>query len=644
MPTTIAPYGSWKSVITSDLIAGAAITLSDVVVDNDTIYWIESRPAERGRRVLCRQDIEGNTSEVTPLEINVRTRVHEYGGSSYEIHDGTIYFQNYVDQLLYRLEPGSEPVAISTSGIFYADFRYDAERDRLIGIQEDHGVSDIEAINSIVALDPAGPNGDGGLTLVSGADFYANARLSPDGGALVWLQWHHPAMPWDAAELWLADVAETGEISNRRLIAGGNGSSVVQPEWTPAGDLIYVDDKSDWWNFYRYRDGSIEALLPMEAEFGRPLWVVGMSTYAVVSDERIICAFTENGTWAIGDLNLASGEFTRVPTPFTDITSIAAGDAYVGFVAGSHVTPTGLYRHNLRTGESVLIKSSSTLDLDPETLSMPQVVSYPTSDDQIAHGFLYLPNNPDHAAPEGELPPLIVTSHGGPTSATPSGLILGFQFWTSRGFAVLDVNYRGSTGYGRPYRDALQGTWGEYDVDDCVSGAQYLVEQGLVDGNRLAIRGGSASGYLTLAALTFRDTFHAGCSLYGISDLEAMTVETHKFESRYLDGLIAPYPDHLDVYRDRSPLYHIEQLTRPLILFHGMEDKVVPPNQSQMIYQSLKERGVPVALVLYEGEQHGFRLAATIKRTLNGELYFYSRIFGFELADEIEPVPIANLD
>jgi dipeptidyl aminopeptidase/acylaminoacyl peptidase len=493
-------------------------------------------------------------------------------------------------------------------------------------------------------MDPAGPNADGGITLVAGADFYASARLSPDGNTLAWLEWHHPDMPWDAAELWLADLAETGELRNARQVAGGNGSSAFQPEWTPAGDLIFVDDKTGWWNFYRYRNGLVEPLLPMEAEFGRPLWVVGMSTYVVVSDERIICAFNENGVWAIGDLNLVTGDFTRVPTPFTDVSSLSAGDTWVGFLAGSPTTATGLYRHNLRTGETMLVKSSSTLAPDHATLSVPRAIEYPTGDGQTAHGFLYLPVNPDYEAPEGEQPPLIVTSHGGPTSATPTGLILGFQFWTSRGFAVLDVNYRGSTGYGRPYRDALQGTWGIYDVDDCVYGARYLVEQGLVDGDRLAVRGGSASGFLALAALTFHDTFQAGCALYGISDLEVMTIETHKFESRYLDGLIAPYPEGIEVYRERSPLYHIDQLDTPLILFHGLEDKVVPPNQSEMTYEALKARGVPVALVLYEGEQHGFRQAANIKRTLDGELYFYSRIFGFEPADEIEPVPIANLD
>ena len=644
MTKTIAPYGSWKSPITSDLIVSGTIGLSDVVVSGDNIYWIESRPSERGRRSIQRWSPDGAIVELTPPNFNVRTRVHEYGGASYEVVGETVYFQNYADQLLYRHDPGSDPRPITTSGIFYGDFRYDAGRDRLVSIQEDHGVSDIEAINTLVSLNPSGPNADGGANLVSGADFLTNPRLSPDGRKMAWLEWSHPNMPWDAAELWVGDVDAEGTIHNGRHIAGGNGSSVFQPEWTPGGALIFVDDRTGWWNFYRYQDGTITHLLDMEAEFGRPLWVVGMSTYVVISDERLIGAYSQNGSWYIGDINLATGELTTVPTPFTDVSSIAAEGNIVAFVAGSATQPTGLYRHDLTTGETTLIKSSSTISIDPDYLIEPTTVTFPTSDDQVAHGFLYLPRNKDFTGPEDELPPLIVSSHGGPTSAANTSMELRFQFWTSRGFAVLDVNYRGSTGYGRPYRDALQDTWGIYDVDDCVYGAQFLVEQGIVDGDRLAVRGGSASGYLTLAALTFRDTFDAGCALYGISDLEIMALETHKFESRYLDGLIAPYPEGIEIYKERSPLYHIDQINAPLILFHGLEDKVVPPNQSELIYEALKKKGVPVAIVLYEGEQHGFRQAANIKRTLDGELYFYGRIFGFEPADQIDPIPIANLD
>lgn len=644
MTKTIAPYGSWKSPITSDLIVGGSISISDVVVADGNIYWIESRPSERGRRSIQKRTPNGVVTEVTPPDFNVRTRVHEYGGSSYTVVGDTIYFQNFTDQLLYKHVAGSDPVAITTAGIFYGDFRFDRDRNQMISIQEDHGVSDIEAVNTIVTLAPDGPNADGGNVIISGTDFVSNPRLSPDGTRIVWLQWNHPSMPWDAAALYMGTVDDAGNVLNPHHVAGGDGSSVFQPEWAPNGELIYVDDKTGWWNFYRYQEGQVEHLLPMEAEFGKPLWVVGMTSYVIVSSERIICTYTQNGVWHIGDLNLKTGDFAKVPTPFTDVTSIAGDGNTVAFVAGSAIAPTALYQHDLTTGETVLIKSASTLNVDPEFLSEPTTIVFPTSEGQVAHAFLYMPKNQDFEAPDGELPPLIVSSHGGPTSQTGSSLQLSFQYWTSRGFAFMDVNYRGSTGYGRPYRDALQDTWGIYDVDDCVYGAQYLVDKGVVDGERLAVRGGSASGYLTLAALTFRDTFKAGCALYGISDLEIMALETHKFESRYLDGLVAPYPAGIDIYKERSPLYHIDQLNTPLILFHGLEDKVVPPNQSELIYEALKAKGVPVAMVLYEGEQHGFRQAVNIKRTLDGELYFYSRIFGFSPADEIEPIPIANLD
>ena len=643
MSRQIAPYGAWKSEITADLIVAGAIGYSDVHVVANNIYWIESRPAERGRRVLCRKRGDNPTEQLTPDGFNVRTRVHEYGGFSYLVQGDTIFFQNFADQLLYRHEPGSAPAPISTTGIFYGDLRFDPTRNTIVGIQEDHAVSDIEAINTLVSLNPNGPNADGGATIVSGTDFVSNGRVSPDGKRFAWLQWNHPNMPWDAAELWVAELDDRGVIHNPEHIAGGNGSSVFQPEWTPGGDLIYVDDKTGWWNFYRYRHGAIEHVLDMEVEFGRPLWVVGMSAYAVIDDTRVICAYTKDGAWSIGDLNLETGELTTVPTPFRDVSSVSADGDIVGFIAGSPSIPTAVYRHNLRTGDTQAITTGSAKPIDPSWLASPEPITYPTSDSQVAHAFLYRPKNPDFDGPNDALPPLIVSSHGGPTSAAAATMHMNIQFWTSRGFAFLDVNYRGSTGYGRPYRDALLGTWGQYDVDDCVFGAQYLVDQGIVDANKLAVRGGSASGYLTLAALTFRDTFKAGCSLYGISDLEIMAIETHKFESRYLDGLVAPYPEGIAAYRERSPLYHIEQLETPLILFHGLEDKVVPPNQSELIYEALKHRGVPVAMVLYEGEQHGFRQAANIKRTLEGELYFYGKIFGFTPADDIEPVEIANL-
>ena len=643
MPTP-RPYGSWPSPISADLIVGGSISLGDVDVVDDNIYWVEGRPSEKGRRALVRRGADGNVADAVPADLNVRTRVHEYGGVSHVVAGETIYVQNDGDQRLYRIDPGATPRAITPDGYRYADLVMDGPRARIVAVREDHTDASREAVNTIVALDPDGPNADGGRVLVEGSDFVSNPRVSPDGTTLAYLSWNHPDMPWDAAELWLAQLDGEGNVGGRSKIGGGTGDAAFQPEWTPSGDLIFVAEETGWWNLYRWRAGEVEPLHPMEAEFGMPLWVFGMSAYTVVDDTRLICAYKDAGTWSIGDLDLETLELTTVPTPFTEVNGLSSSGDVVGFVAGSPTLPASVYRHDLRDGSTVPLRSSHSVEVDPAYVSTPEHIVYPTSDDQVAHGYYYPPTNPDASGPAGELPPLIVMSHGGPTSGTSTILKLSTQFWTSRGFAVLDVDYRGSTGYGRAYREALKGTWGVYDVDDCIAGARFLVERGDVDANRLAIRGGSASGYTTLAALTFHDVFAAGASHYGIGDLEAMTRDTHKFESRYLDRLIGPYPEAKAIYEERSPIHAIDRLSTPLILFQGLEDKVVPPNQAQMMFDAVAAKGVPVALVMFEGEQHGFRQAANIKRALEGELAFYARIFGFQTADAIEPVPITNLD
>jgi dipeptidyl aminopeptidase/acylaminoacyl peptidase len=381
----------------------------------------------------------------------------------------------------------------------------------------------------------------------------------------------------------------------------------------------------------------------MEAEFGQPQWVFGQSTYGFASPALIVCTYTKGGSWYVATIDTESGALFTVPTPWTDVDYLRVGPGYVAFQAGSPLHPTAVLRHDLASNDTVPLRRSSEIELDRHGFSIPGAVEFPTGGGLTAHGFFYAPKNVEYAAPDGELPPLVVLSHGGPTGQTSTSLSLQLQYWTSRGFAVLDVNYGGSTGYGRPYRQRLNDRWGIVDVDDCVNGARYLASEGLVDGNRLAIRGWSASGYTTLAALTFRDVFKAGASHFGISDLEAMAKETHKFESRYLDRLIAPLATGHDVYQERSPINFVDRLSCPLILFQGLEDKVVPPNQAQMMYDAVKAKGFPVALVMFEGEQHGFRRAANIRRSLDGELYFLSRVFGFELAEPVEPVEIANL-
>jgi dipeptidyl aminopeptidase/acylaminoacyl peptidase len=459
-------------------------------------------------------------------------------------------------------------------------------------------------------------------------------------------------MPWDGTELWVAPIQADGLLGEPRLVAGGVDESVFQPEWSPDGALYFVSDRTNWWNLYRWHppftkegagNGDIEPLFEMTAEFGLPQWVFGMSTYGFESANRIICTFTREGIWQLASLDLQTKQLEAILTPYTDISSLHAAKGRAVFIAGSATEPTAIVQMDLATQQIEVLRRSSQLEIDRGYLSAPQAIAFPTEDKLTSYAFFYPPQNKDHTAPTGEKPPLIVRTHGGPTASTSSAFNLKIQYWTSRGFAVVDVNYGGSTGYGRDYRQRLKDRWGIVDVDDCANAAKYLAEQGLVDGERLAIAGGSAGGYTTLAALTFRDVFKAGASYYGVSDLEILAKETHKFEARYLDGLIGPYPERQDLYKERSPIHFTDKLACPVIFFQGLEDKVVPPNQAEMMFEALKAKGLPVAYVAYEGEQHGFRRAENIKRTLDGEFYFYSRVFGFDLADAVEPVAIENL-
>ncbi|MGH2559587.1 MAG: S9 family peptidase [Thermomicrobiales bacterium] len=644
---TPAPYGSWPSPITSELIVTGTISLLEVTIDGDDIYWIEGRPTEAGRRVIVRRTPDGRTSDVTPAPFNARTRVHEYGGGSYTVVDGTGYYTNFADQRLYKVGPGGTPEPITpdtgNAALRFADFSQDHARNRLICVREDHRTVDAEATNAIVALDLAGPNDDGGRVLVAGSDFYSTPRVSPDGARLAWLTWNHPNMPWDGCELWVAALEDDGGIANEQLVAGGPEESIFQPAWSPDGVLHFVSDRTGWWNLYRSHGGAAEPLAPMEAEFGLPQWAFTMATYGFASAEMIACTYTQHGTWLLATLDLASRRFDPVETPFTEFGSFTVGEGFVLVTAGSPTESPVVARIDLAAGKIDRPRASSSVELDEGYLSIAEPIEFSTQDGSTAYGFFYAPCNQDCQGPGGELPPLVVISHGGPTGQTDSVLDLSLQYWTSRGFAVLDVDYGGSSGYGRAYRERLNDRWGIIDVDDCIDGARYLVKQGRVDGNRLAIRGWSASGYTTLAALTFREVFKAGASHFGVSELDAMAADTHKFESRYLDRLIGPYPERKDLYAERSPLHYVHRMTAPLILFQGLEDKVVPPNQAEMMYDAVKAKGLPVALVEFAGEQHGFRQAANIRRALDGELYFLGKVFGFEPADEIEPVAIANL-
>jgi dipeptidyl aminopeptidase/acylaminoacyl peptidase len=636
----VAPYGSWKSPLTSELIVAASVGIGGLAFDGDDVYWLEARPTEGGRNVLVRLGADGNVRDVTPAPFNLRTRVHEYGGGAFLIDEGTVYFSNFVDQRLYLQERGSEPRPLTRSeGTRFADAVMDGRRRRLICVREDHRGGG-EPVNSIVSVDLS--SGEEKV-LVEGNDFYSTPRLSPDGAHLAWLTWNHPNMPWDGTELWLAELDEAGGAVEARTVAGGLTESVFQPEWSPDGTLYFISDPTGWWNLYRLGESGVEPLIEMEAEFGRPQWSFGTSTYAFESTGRIICSYTERGRWHLASLDVASGDLRPIESPFSDVGRVRAVPGRVGVVGGSPSTPVSAAVLDLETGKWAVLKRSTELDIDQGYLSSPEPLEFPTNGGLTAHALFYPPRNKDFRAPAGEKPPLIVHSHGGPTSATSSVLNLGLQYWTSRGFAVVDVNYGGSTGYGRDYRERLTGNWGVVDVNDCVNAALYLVDRGLVDGDRIAIAGGSAGGYTTLCALAFRHEFRAGASHFGVGDLEALVKDTHKFESRYIDGLVAPYPEGRELFIERSPIHHVDHLSCPVIFFQGLDDKIVPPNQAEAMVEALRRKGVPVAYLAFEGEQHGFRKAENMRRVLDAELYFYSRVFGFDLAEPVAPVPIENL-
>jgi dipeptidyl aminopeptidase/acylaminoacyl peptidase len=613
------------------------------MLDRNDLYWTELRPKEEGKLFLVKRASDGQISDVTGPEFNVRTRVHEYGGGSYVVSEGVIYFCNYNDQRLYRIDPGWKPRPITPEKEFrYADMAFDTRRGRIICVREDHTVEEREAVNTLVSLDVAN-NDTGGRVLQWGNDFYSTPRVSPDGSRLCWLTWNHPNMPWDGTELWVGEFTEEGTIGDAERVAGGPEESIFQPEWSPDGTLYFVSDRSGWWNLHRLSDGAVGPVCEMEAEFGKAQWGFRMNTYAFESAERIICSYTTQGKWNLATLDTRTLQLETLETPYTEIWNPQTTRGRVAFLAASAKEPVSLVDMDLATGKFEVVRRASNVEIDDEYISLPEAIEFPTEGGLTAHAFYYRPKNRDYTASSGEKPPLLVQSHGGPTSSTSSTLDLGIQYWTSRGFAVLDVNYGGSTGYGSAYRKRLNGNWGVVDVDDCANGARFLVERGEVDPNRLAITGGSAGGYTTLCALTFRDLFKAGASHFGIGDLEPFAKDTHKFESRYLDRLVGAYPESKELYRERSAINYTDRLSCPVIFFQGLEDQIVPPDQAEMMVDALRKKGLPVAYLPFEGEQHGFRRAENIKRALDAEFYFYSRVFGFEPADDIEPVAIENM-
>jgi len=639
MNTVTAPFGTWPSPITAAVVAAGATPLSSLAVAGHDIYWLAGKASEAGRNTLLRLHGE-RTDELTPAPLNVRTRVHEYGGGAYAVAGDTVFFSHFADNRLYRQAGTSAAEPFTHPGTArFADFVVDGARQRLIAVRELHpaqGHDQPENTLCAVAFDGSE------TVLTRGHDFYSSPRLSPDGRQLAWLTWDHPRMPWQGTQLWLADVQVDGTLSAPTLIAGGDDESICQPEWAPNGRLVFVSDRSGWWNLYRADGSDITPLCPLAAEFARPHWTFGTSMYGFLRGGDIVCTYIDKGVSRLARLAVDTGTLTPIANPYDDIGELKVGDGFVVLLGGGPTIAAEIARIDLANGEvEVLARSIGQLP-DVGYLSVPESVSYPSANGRTAYAFFYPPTNQDVQAPAGEKPPVIVIGHGGPTSMAASTLKLATQYWTSRGFGVLDVNYGGSSGFGRAYRDALKGQWGIVDVEDCIAGAQYLVHSGRADGERLIIRGGSAGGLTTLCALTFHDVFKLGASYYGVSDLQGLDDDSHKFESHYNEYLIAPQPEAKELYRQRSPINHTDRLARPMIFFQGLDDKVVPPQQSESMVRALQERGIPVAYVPLEGEGHGFRKAENIVRTLEAELYFYRRIFGLHEGLE-SAVTIHNL-
>lgn len=641
MSKRTSPYGSWKSPVTSDMVASGLVGLGQIEIEDKDIYWCEMRPSDKGRYVIVKHSPVEGTVDINPSPFNARTSVHEYGGGSYKIFKNIVFFTNFADQRIYRMKLGENPRPITLkTELRYADFEFDSVRERLICVREDHREKGKEAANTIVSMDLEGKDLK---TIVCGNDFYSSPRISPKGKYLAWLTWNHPHMPWNKTELWIGKLNQDGSIGERIQINKNIMESVLQPLWSPDGILHFVSDRNNWWNIYCWKDGEVRTVYPEEAEFAEPPWRFAQSNYDFESENRIICSFTQKGRWHIARLNTDTGKLEMVKTPYTYISSLHTAFDFAVFIGGSPREATSVVRLDLKTLNTQVLQRSSKITVDPGYLSQPNQIEFPTEKGLTAYGIYYKPGNKDYAAPSGTLPPLLVSVHGGPTAAASITLSLKVQFWTSRGFAVVEVNYGGSTGYGREYRERLHGQWGVVDVDDSVNAAKYLVDIGEVDEEKLAISGGSAGGYTTINSLTFRDVFKAGASYYGISDLETFVNDTHKFESRYLESLVGPYPERKDLYYQRSAINFLDQLDVPMILFQGLDDKIVPSNQAELIVKALRNRGRPVAYLSFKGEQHGFRQAKNIKRSLEAELFFYSRIFGFISADYIEPVEIENL-
>ena len=642
-----APYGSWESPFPIELLAKGAVTFGEIGAKDGVRWWFEGRADEGGRQVLVRRERDGTLTRLSPEGFNVRSRVHEYGGGAYLIDGDIVVVSDFATGRLHRIpEPGRlEPLTPDAAAWRFADLVLDRARGRILAIREDHEPDTVRAHgepeNAVVAIDLD----DGSVeVLVSGSDFFAAPRLSPDGSQLAWLRWDHPNLPWDGTELVLADLDDGGRPTNERIVAGSPSDWIAQPRWSRDGRLHFAAEPDGWMNLFRHEaDGTAtRASQPLELEFAFPDWVFGITNYGILDDGTILAIGRGGGRDRLLRID-PDGSTTPLDLPFTELGYVAVDGDKAVFRAAAPDRPWGVYELELGGGALTRLSNPPTIEVDPADAALGELVEFPTDGDRTAFGILYRPTSRTSQGPADALPPLIVTSHGGPTAQASTAFSMLIQLFASRGFAVLDVDYGGSTGYGREYRKRLEGEWGVVDLADCVAGARWLAEQGIVDGTQLAIRGGSASGYTTLCAVTFSDAFSAGTSYFGIGDLETFMKETHKFESRYLDRLVGPYPERKDLYHARSPLNFADRISCPVLILQGAEDRIVPPAQAEQIVDALWERRLPHAYVLYPGEDHGFRSAANIIGAFEAELSFYGQVFGFTPADPISPLEVQFL-
>ena len=631
--TAVRPYGAWPSPITADVMLSAFVSFSELAYRGGAFFWLEGRPTEAGRSALVRY-ADGAKQDLTPEPFNARSRVHEYGGGAFAVSDDTAWFVNFEDQNVYSVDlPGSLPVRVTSGDATerFGGLVRDDAGGRLLAVRERHGIA-AEPVNDLVRIDPA--TGDVEV-LHEGHDFYAGHQLSPDGTRIAFLVWDHPNMPWDGTQLVVARLGPDG-LTEETVVAGGIDESVFQPQWIADDRVVYVSDESGFWNLYSYDASGVYHAVPDEAEYGLPLWQLDTRAYVVAGPRHVVAQRIEDGAAELVVADVEQGMTSPLPVDYTSYRSLTRTDSGVAFIAGRGDDVAAIVELELSTGRAEVLASQGAVDFPAGTFAETETIRFP-SGDAVAYANFYPPCNPACTAPPDELPPLLVTTHGGPTGAAARDLGFGIQYYTSRGWAVLDVNYGGSTGFGRAYRERLNGRWGVVDVEDCVAGVRHLAFEGRIDPDRVAIRGGSAGGYTTLAALVFSRTFRAGAVHYGIGDLAALARDTHKFESRYIHRLV----DEAD-FADRSPLGHVDRLNCPTIFFQGSDDRIVPPNQAEKMFGALREKGIPVAYLLFEGEGHGFRKVENARRAIEAEYFFFGKVFGFEPDDDLPEVHVKN--